>query len=106
MPEARQAFYWQQCQGVDTLNHNNPCQPQCGVSDITVSKDNKYLVSKDGVLYNKKMTRLVYYPSHKKASSFKVPDTIKSIGCYVFFGNRYLKKVVINEGLEKIKKGK
>ncbi len=59
-------------------------------------------MAKDGVLYNKKMTELVYYPSHKKASSFKVPDTIKSIGCYAFFGNRYLEKVVLNEGVKKI----
>lgn len=75
---------------------------QASITGVTVSDKSKYFMAKDGVLYNKKMTELVYYPSHKKASSFKVPDTIKSIGCYAFFGNRYLEKVVLNEGVKKI----
>lgn len=75
---------------------------QASITGVTVSDKSKYFMAKDGVLYNKKMTELVYYPSHKKASSFKLPDTIKSISCYAFFGNRYLEKVVLNEAVKKI----
>ncbi len=95
-------FIGSNTKGVDTLNHNNPWQWQCGISDITVSKYNKYLVSKDGVLYNKKMTELVYYPAFKKGKAFKVPGTVKSIANYAFTDNRYLKKVTLNKGLIKI----
>ncbi len=95
-------FIGSNTKGVDTLNHNNPWQWQCGISDINVSKDNKYLLSKDGVLYNKKMTELLYYPAFKKGKVFKVPGTVKSIANYAFTDNRYLKKVTLNKGLKKI----
>ena len=85
---------------IDTLNYNNPWQ--CSISDITVSKDNKHLVSKDGVLYNKKMTRLVYYPAFKKGKSFKIPGTVRSIARYAFMDNRYLRKIILNKGLTQI----
>lgn len=76
-----------------------------GISKITVSKNNKYLASQNGVLYNKKMTKLIWYPSGKKASSFKVPDTVKSISEYAFSGSRNLKKVHLNNKLGEIKEG-
>ena len=75
---------------------------QASVTRITVSKKNKYFTSVNGVLFNKKITRLVYFPSHKKVSSYTVPDTVKSIDCYAFANNRYLKKVVLNEGIRDI----
>lgn len=48
------------------------------------------------------MTELVYYPSYKKSPYFKVPGTVKTIGSHAFAGSRYLKKAVLNKGLEKI----
>lgn len=75
------------------------------ISKITVSKNNKYLASKNGVLYNKKMTKLIWYPSNKKASSFKVPDTVKSISNYAFANSRYLQKVNLNNQLSEINEG-
>ena len=52
---------------------------QASVTRITVSKKNKYFTSVNGVLFNKKITRLVYFPSHKKVSSYTAPDTSKSM---------------------------
>lgn len=75
------------------------------ISKITVSKNNKYLASKDGVLYNKKMTKLIWYPSHKKTSSFKVPHTVKIICNYAFADSRYLKKINLNNKLGEINEG-
>ena len=75
---------------------------KANITKINVSKKNKYLISKDGVLYNKKMTELIYYPSYSKRSYFKVPGTVKTIGRHAFAGSRYLKKVVLNKGLKKI----
>lgn len=78
---------------------------KANITEINVSKRNKYLTSKNGVLYNKKMTELVYYPSYKKSPYFKVPGTVKTIGSHAFAGSRYLKKAVLNKGLEKIGEG-
>lgn len=75
---------------------------KANITEINVSKRNKYLTSKNGVLYNKKITELIYYPSYKKSSCFKMPGTVKTIGRHAFAGSRYLKKVVLNKGLKKI----
>ncbi len=75
------------------------------ISKITVSKDNKYLASKNDVLYNKKMTKLIYFPSNKKIVSFKVPDTVKIISPYAFADNRYLQKVKLNNKIKTIHTG-
>ena len=49
------------------------------IKKITVAKGNKYYSSKDGVLYNKKKTKLLYYPSRRKVKSFKTPKSVKTI---------------------------
>lgn len=49
------------------------------IKEITVAKGNKYYSSKDGVLYNKKRTKLLYYPSRRKVKSFKTPKSVKTI---------------------------
>ncbi len=73
------------------------------ITGVSVSEKNKFLTSKKGVLYNKKMTELFYYPSYKKDKLFKVPVTVKYIGSYAFINNSYIKEVVLNDGLEVIK---
>ena len=73
---------------------------------IKVSKNNPYYCSKDGVLYNKKMTELVLYPRANKAKEFTVPSTVKSIGDEAFhnsgWGVTYLKKINLPKGLKRI----
>ena len=44
---------------------------------ITVAEDNPYYCTVDGVLYNKPVTRLIYYPGGK-AGAFVFPDTVTS----------------------------
>ena len=79
----------------------------CQLNEINVSKNNPYYCSKNGVLYNKKMTKLVLYPFSKKAKEFTVPATVKSIGDKAFYnsgrsGYISLKKVNLPKGLKRI----
>lgn len=72
------------------------------ITDIEVSKDNKYFTALDGVLYNKKMTKLVYYPSLKENSTFVIPDNISKIEEYAFSNNKFLKNISIGKNVKNI----
>ena len=56
------------------------------LKQYTVSPDNKYFVAIDGVLYNKKLTKLIEMPRECNVRKFIVPDSVTSIG-YSAFGN-------------------
>lgn len=62
---------------------------------IRVAEGNKYYSSRDGVLYNKKMSRLIQYPSHKTNAVFTTTSSLRDVRSHAFEGNRYLKRVVI-----------
>lgn len=69
---------------------------------ITVSKENKYLKMVNGVLFNKKKTKLLIYPPKKKGSTYELPNSTKYIGWYAFMGNVSLKNVTVDENVSKI----
>lgn len=71
--------------------------------EITVSEDNPYLVTHDGVLYDKNMETLMKYPCAKKdLYEFTVPDGIKVIGQSAFSYNSHLKIINFPDSLETI----
>lgn len=72
------------------------------LKSVTVSKNNKYFSSKNGVVYNKKKTKLVYYPSAKNKKTFKIPNTVKTIKNSAFEETTKLKKVVLPKSLKTI----
>lgn len=67
------------------------------IGEICVDENNEHYKSVGGVLFNKDMTELVYYPGGKKAESYTVPSTVKTIGNYAFCSanlyNLYLQNV-------------
>ena len=67
---------------------------RCNLTSITVDSQNPNYSSLDGVLYNKKKTTLIQYPSRKSSSSFVIPNSVTSIGNYAFFQS-FLGNVVI-----------
>lgn len=73
------------------------------LTEITVSEANKNLRSVDGVLYSKDMTRLMVYPAAKSGDVCRVPDTVKTIYEHAFYGNPYLKTIVLGSGLWDLK---
>ena len=73
------------------------------ISSIQVDAENSLFSEKDGLLYNKEQTILYICPSQRKnIVSVTLPNTVKVISENAFNGCRYLKKIVLNEGLEKI----
>ena len=75
---------------------------------ITVSADNKYFSSKDGVMYNKGKTQIVVYPESKKDAEYTVPDTVTIIGYSDYTDDNYienpnLKTIVIPKSVKVIK---
>ncbi len=69
---------------------------------VYISKDNKYFATIDGVLYNKNLTELIYYPRASEKTFFEIPYGVKSIPDGCFSSNEYLKNVKIPESVEKI----
>ncbi len=56
---------------------------------VYVDPDNKNYTTKDGVLFNKDMTELLYYPPRKPGSSYTVPDGVTDIHLYAFFESEF-----------------
>ena len=72
------------------------------VREFTVSPDNKHFAAIDGVLYNKKITTLIEMPRGRKIKTFKIPDSVKTIGYDAFRCCCHLQYVVFPRGLKSI----
>ncbi|MBR1585596.1 MAG: leucine-rich repeat protein [Clostridia bacterium] len=67
---------------------------------VNVDPANAVYSSIDGVVFNKDQTELVYYPTDKEDTSYRVPDTVIKVGS--FGGNKHLTSVTIPEGATEI----
>lgn len=79
----------------------------CGLpnaAQITVSSDNKYFSSSDGVLYNKDKTKLVVYPGKSRKDIFSFPDSVEIIGANSIVTEK-IKKIFIGKNVKKIESG-
>ncbi|MDD6840754.1 MAG: leucine-rich repeat protein [Spirochaetales bacterium] len=54
---------------------------------ITVSDDNKYYTSKEGVLFDKSMSKLICYPEGKEVTSYTIPESVTSLEPYALQGS-------------------
>ena len=71
---------------------------------IKVSRNNKYFSSKDGVLYNKKKTKLIAYPGGKKTSKFTMPSSVKTIVDSSFSDHKNLRNVIFTKNVKIIER--
>lgn len=74
------------------------------ITKFKVDKANKYFSSAKGVLYNKKKTKLYYYPSARKQKNYRVRKTVKRIEESAFYNHKYLKKITLDKKLKYIGK--
>ena len=72
------------------------------LESIAVEKENSTFFAVDGVLFNKKKTKLVYYPSRKKGKSYKVMKSVTAIGKYAFLFNSNIKSVTLPSSVTSI----
>ncbi len=80
---------------------------------FVVDPENPYFTSVDGVLFNKDMTELIYYPVRKgadidnkmnieKYATYVIPEGVKSIRGKAFYHCYYLREVTLPSTLENI----
>ena len=75
------------------------------LKEITVDRGNQYFCSSEGVLYDIGKLYLYVYPAQKTEASFTVPDTVKTIGQYAFYGNSCLTSIVVGKNVTSIYAG-
>ena len=62
---------------------------------IKISQDNPNYTTIDGVLYDKRDNKLLFYPYAKPGEEFTVPDGVTEIRSEAFKENSFLKKVIM-----------
>lgn len=72
------------------------------LSAISVAPDNSVYVSIAGVLFDKKVTRLIQYPSGRDASEYTIPNTVTQIEAWALRGSRNLTNLVIADSVSNI----
>ena len=73
----------------------------CGLTKYTVAKSNPYFSTKNGILYNKKKTKLIAYPRYKTGKSYTIPKSVKTVAEDAFDGCWYLKYIYVNKNNKK-----
>lgn len=72
-----------------------------GFSRVYLDSKNKYYCVKEHVLYTKNKKELVYYPSSKQNTTFRIPKSVTIIRPLAFAGNLSLKKVILPKKIKK-----
>ena len=72
------------------------------LTSINVSETNKNYSSVDGVLFNKDKTELIQYPIKKEGTSYKIPNSVTSIGDRAFYNCGSLTSITIPNGVTSI----
>lgn len=72
------------------------------LKSITVSDENQYYSSVDGVLYDAGEMYLYVYPGGKTDDSFTVPDTVQTIGMYAFYDNEHIRSLTVGRNVTAI----
>nr|WP_296076080.1 leucine-rich repeat domain-containing protein [uncultured Ruminococcus sp.] len=88
--------------GVKTIKNEGGFHLFVPLEEIKVSRNNKYFSSKDGVLYNKKKTKLIVYPGGKKSAKFTIPNSVKFVHNGGFKWSKYLRTVTLGKNIKKI----
>ncbi len=74
------------------------------LNSITVSDNNKYFSSEDGILFNKDKTKIIRYPVARNQSEYLIPHNIISIGDHAFYSCNELTNIVIPDSVTSIGK--
>lgn len=72
------------------------------LTDVTVAEDNTHLLSLDGILYDDELTTLYELMPGADPVRLTIPNTVKEIRSYAFWGNPYLEDVTLGSGMNAI----
>jgi len=73
-----------------------------GLISFDVNTNNTFFASENGVLFNKTKTKLVKYPQGNTSATYLIPNSVISIGDYVFLGCNNLTSITIPNGVTTI----
>lgn len=71
------------------------------VEQLEVADNHPVFAVRDGVLFDRDITVLVYYPSAKQGD-YEIPETVKVINSGVFYGNTNIGTLTIGKNVAKI----
>ena len=79
---------------------NKDCFIGCKqLENISVSEKNEHYTSLNGVLFDKDMKTLIYYPCGKKDSCYTVPDGVEVIQKFAFWSCNSLRSITFSESM-------
>lgn len=90
--------------GLEVLG-DAPFQMCSSIERFDVDPGNMMFSAVDGVLYNRRMTRLIQYPASCVETEFEVPSTVTEITDYAFLPSYYLQHVVIRDAVREVISG-
>ena len=86
--------------GTSSIDYNNSFHTCSNLKEVVVKQDNKHFSSQDGILYNKDKTKLILAPKGYEVNDLYIPNSVKEIGDYSFYGSTNVKgKIYLPEGL-------
>lgn len=96
------AFY--KCDNLEFVNIPSTVReigndPFAGCPNLTLKNKSEFFSLEDGVLYNKEKTEILHYPINKQDKQFFIPNTVQYINKHTFYGNPYLRTLIIPESV-------
>ncbi len=70
------------------------------LEEIEVEKGNTKFTSIDGVLYNKDLSEMIFYPANKQDKTFVMPNTVKVMNSYFITQNSNLESITLSKMLK------
>ena len=80
---------------------NNPFCQCTSLSSITLNDNDNFIFEND-CLYDKNKTRIIICLATNKRTTFTIPQTVKTIDSYAFYGNN-LESIIIHDNMEELK---
>lgn len=75
------------------------------ITEMRVEDGNASYCAEDGVLYNKNMSTIIYWPANKEAGDYVIPSTIKGLSGEAFSNNQTLTSITIPASVTSIGNG-
>ena len=72
------------------------------LASLTVDKDNSSFIIDKNALYDSKKEVLISYIPNSEGTEFLMPNTVKRIDEYAFWGNNKLERIALSNNLEEI----
>ncbi len=72
------------------------------LKEIIVSPSSKRFTTENGILYDKKQTKLLLYPQAKEDTDYVLPQSVIDIADNALANTKYLESITVQEGIEYI----